>query len=287
MTRQVIPGIRMVTPPQQKGTGWETPNIFLVGDDPLTLIDAGYDRDSSFEPIMEAVGSSRVERIIITHGHVDHAGSAWRVKEAGGGEIVAHQDDLPSMKRRYPDREIDNIISGPQTFPAGEFDIRIIHTPGHTPGHITPMIESEGVFFSADLITGEGSSLVAPPEGNMKKYMASLRMTAQLPLKMILPGHGQVVTDPPKRIAELIEHRELREICIARCLAKGPMDLKLLVKEMYLGLIHPTLEMAAAGTAWAHLEKMIEDGNVIAEPQDEANPFARTFRLSPHVKLPF
>jgi glyoxylase-like metal-dependent hydrolase (beta-lactamase superfamily II) len=282
----VIPGIARITPAQEKGSAWEAPNLYLLGDGPLTLIDSGYDRERDVRMILDAVGSRELERIILTHGHIDHAGGAWALRDTTGAEVCAHPADAPSIERRFPGNRVDRLVEDGEKLNAGSFDLEVILTPGHAPGHVAIFIESEGVLFPGDLVTGEGSTLVAPPEGNMKAYMESLRRVQEMPMKILLPGHGPVREDPAARIAELIEHRELREICIYKCLAdaEGPLNLKALVKVMYLGLIHPGLEMAAAGTAWAHLEKMIEDGNVTGGPEGEGNPFAKTFSLTEGVE---
>lgn len=278
----IIPGIVEVVPDRQR-PGWESPNIYVLGEDPITLIDAGYDREDTLNAIRQGIGGKKVERIILTHGHIDHAGGAWELRKEHGCEVCAHPDEEWAIDHRFPGNKIDRKLDSGEKIQAGEFTIEVILVPGHAQGHIALYIESHGILFPGDLVTGSGSTLVAPPEGSMSQYMKSLKLVRKMPLKMLLPGHGPIVNDPRKRISDLIEHRELREICIAKCLLEKPMDLKELVKAMYIGLIHPNLEMAAAGTAWAHLEKMIEDGSVTAEPQAEQNPFVKTFGLVPGV----
>ncbi len=283
----IIAGIRRVTPAQEEGSAWESPNIYLVGEGPLTMIDAGYDKESSRSAILEGIGDAGLERIILTHGHVDHAGSAWAIKEMTGARVLAHPDDDHSIQRRFQGKTPDGHVNGGDRIECGSLSIEVLHAPGHTPGHIAPWLPSHGIIFTGDLVTGEGSSLVAPPEGNMKDYMQSLRSLLDLPLKMLLPGHGPVVNKPQKRIKELIEHREVRELAIAKCLSKKAMGLKELVQEMYEGLIHPQMEMAAAWTAWAHLEKMVQEGSVKAGPEHEHNPLEMRFQLAPGITLPF
>ncbi|HUT52069.1 MAG TPA: MBL fold metallo-hydrolase [bacterium] len=281
----IIPGIRRVTPPQKPGSAWQAPNLYLVGDDQLTLIDSGYDREDDVAIVLAAIGGAALQRIILTHGHVDHAGGAWRLRDQTGAPVLAHPADMPSIERRFPGRRIDRPITEGARIIAGPVTLDVILAPGHSPGHVILHDASRRILFTSDLITGDGSSLVAPPEGNMAAYMRSLHSVQAMTLDLILPGHGPIVHDPAKRVHDLIEHRELREICIVKCLAEAPDPLNLsdLVKAMYLGLIHPHLIGPAAATAWAHLEKLIAQGAVIAEPRAESNPFNKKFALTPRA----
>jgi len=280
----IMPGIRKVTPSPQKGSAWETPNVYLVGHDPLLMIDAGYERN--FKDLLQAVAGARLQTILITHGHIDHAGAAWALKEATGADVISHPEEFASIERRFPGKKPDHTVTEGEVIEHGGFALELVLMPGHTPGHLCLLIKSENLVFSSDLVTGSGSTLVAPPEGNMKMYMESLKKLKAMRPGLLLPGHGPVVRDPASRIDWLIEHRELRELAIARVLSKGPSKLKGLVRNLYLGYIHPHMEGPAAMTAWAHLQKMIEDGSVKACPEGETNPFQMSFQLAPGVELP-
>jgi len=284
---EVAPRIFMVTPGQEPGSAWQSPNIFLIGPPPFTMIDSGYDREHSLSAITDALGDSTLERVLLTHVHLDHAGGAWTIREKTGSRVFGHPAEEPALARRFPGKKLDGMIEAGDRIEAGPYTLSALLMPGHARGHLLFWIEERGILFSGDLITGEGSTLVVPPEGNMKQYMDSLRRIAGLPVKLLLPGHGPIVSDAKKRIAGLIEHRELREICILHCLEEGPLKLVELVQAMYLGMIHPHLVGAAAGTAWAHLEKLIEEGVVRSEPENQANPFNLTFSLAPGLRLPF
>lgn len=284
---EVVPGVFRVTPEQEKGSPWESPNIYLAGDDPCVVIDSGYDREDHVSGILDYVGDRRISRIVLTHSHVDHAGGARLLQEATGAPVYIHPADEPSLERRFPDFKADGYIREPELLQADGMELLVLDTPGHAPGHIVLWNEEEGLLFTGDLVTGTGSTLVAPPEGNMESYMVSMKRLRSLGAKKLLPGHGPVVDDPKARISELIEHRELREVCILKCLSSEKLGLTALVKTMYGGLIHPHLEPAAAGTAWAHLEKLISEGSVHKAPPEETNPFNMTFELSPGYTPPF
>lgn len=283
---EAAPGVTMVTPPRDPDTAWESPNIFLAGGDRLTIVDAGYDNDDHVGMILSAAGPRTVERIVITHGHIDHAGGAWLLRERTGARVLAHPADLPSIGRRFPGRAVDGTLEDGAELDADGIRLRAMLLPGHTPGHLALSAPDTGIVFAGDLVTGTGSTLVAPPEGNMRDYMASLHKLAETDWELLLPGHGPVVEDPPGRIRELIGHRELREICVIKSLAAAdvPMTLHELVAVMYLGLIHPQMVGPASWTAWAHLEKLIADGVAEKDPPDAANPYEMRFTLPPDKK---
>jgi glyoxylase-like metal-dependent hydrolase (beta-lactamase superfamily II) len=225
--------------------------------------------------------------IVLTHSHVDHAGGGGLLREATGAPVYIHPAEEAGLERRFSHIKPDGHIEEGDVLQAAGVELKVLHTPGHALGHVVLYEEQAGLLFTGDLVTGTGSTLVAPPEGNMENYMASLKRLKSLGAKKLLPGHGPMVEAPEERINKLIEHRELREVCILKCLAEENLGLTGLVKAMYSGLIHPNLEMAAAGTAWAHLEKLISEGSVVKSPPKETNPFNMTFELAAGVSLPF
>ncbi len=284
---QVAKGVFRVTPEQEQGSAWESPNIYVVGDGPCLVIDSGYEREDDVRLITDCLGDARLSMIVLTHSHIDHAGGAGLLREATGAPLYIHSAESPGLERRFPRLKPDGHIEEEDVLQAAGMELKVLHSPGHALGHVVLYEEQAGLLFTGDLVTGRGSTLVAPPEGNMENYMASLKRLKSLGVKKLLPGHGQVVDNPEDRINELIEHRELREVCILKCLAEEKLGLTALVKAMYRGLIHPNLEMAAAGTAWAHLEKLISEGSVMKSPREETNPFNMTFELAAGLSLPF
>jgi endoribonuclease LACTB2 len=164
--------------------------------------------------------------------------------------------------------------------------VRVVETPGHSPGHIALWIESDGSLFTGDLVTGAGSSLVGPPEGDMTAYMQSLDKVLALPARRLLPGHGPVVAEPQKRIRELIFHRQLRELQIGKLLESGPQTLARMVETAYGGLIHPGLNGAATLTLLAHLDKLAREGKVGFRPP-EAAAGERNYFLTVAAPLPY
>jgi glyoxylase-like metal-dependent hydrolase (beta-lactamase superfamily II) len=120
------------------------------------------------------------------------------------------------------------------------------------------------VLFSGDHVMGWSTSIVAPPDGSMRDYMASLDRLAARPETIYLPGHGDVIRDAPDFVARYINHRRSREASILHRLGKGETDIPGLVRAIYIGL-DPRLTGAAALSTLAHLEDLTARGLVATD----------------------
>ena len=134
-------------------------------------------------------------------------------------------------------------------------------TPGHTPDSVSFVLASAGIMFTGDTILGRGSSIVAPPEGDMSSYMSSLERMRGLNATRIAPGHGPIVDDAGARIQEYIDHRRSRESQLVSALADGPSSIAELVVRLYVDTPIELHELAA-GSVQAGLQKLERDGVV-------------------------
>jgi glyoxylase-like metal-dependent hydrolase (beta-lactamase superfamily II) len=121
-----------------------------------------------------------------------------------------------------------------------------------------------GVLFSGDHVMGWSTPVVAPPDGAMRDYMASLHKLARRSETIYFPGHGGAVRDAPRFVAHYIRHREGREASILHRLSKGAADIPTLVRAIYIGL-DPRLTGAAGLSVLAHLEHLVERGIVATD----------------------
>ena len=266
--------------------GWEAPNLYLIGKAELTLVDAGYPGAHIAEEVLAAAQGKPIRQILLTHGHLDHAGAAPWLKEKTGCAIFCHEQDRDRLTQRLKKAGVDGLLRDGDVIAAEDKKIRVLETPGHSPGHVAFWIEAEGTLFTGDLVTGAGSTFIGPPEGNMAAYMASLDKVLALPAKRLLPGHGPLVADPQKRVRELIAHRRLRELQIGKILEAGPATLSEMVERAYGGLIHPGLKGAATVTLLAHLDKLAAEKKVGFQTPD-APPHERTYFLTVPTPLPY
>ena len=176
-----------------------------------------------------------------------------RIGEINPLDASADLDFLPDL--RLAD---DSVIDG------GDWQIRTILTPGHTANHAVFALEGTGTLFSADHVMGWSTSIVAPPDGAMTDYMASLDKLLARHDRIFLPGHGGPVTKPHKFMRGLKTHRKMRERSILERLKRGDRTIAEMVAQIYRDT-DPRLHGAAGLSVLAHLEDLVARGVVAAD----------------------
>lgn len=208
-------------------------NTYLYGTGPCAVIDPGPDDAGHLDAIRGAAEErGGVGLVLLTHGHGDHADGAERL----GVEVLS------------PD---DGEVHG---------GLRAIATPGHAPDHVC-LMTGDGVCFSGDLVLGEGSTFVPPDGGSLAAYMDSLRRLQAEAIELICPGHGPWISDPAAKLAEYVEHREMRERRLLAALERGERSRAALLAEAWSDV---PIEMreAAAMVMQAHLDKLAAEGHL-------------------------
>jgi glyoxylase-like metal-dependent hydrolase (beta-lactamase superfamily II) len=214
----------------------EGTNTYLYGADPCVVIDTGSEEEGHLEAIRVAAEErGGIGLVLLTHSHGDHAAGADRL----GAEVV-----LPA---------------GGETH-AG---LRALATPGHAADHVC-LLSADGACFSGDLVLGLGSTIVPPGGGSMAAYMDSLRLLQAEEIELIAPGHGPWVTDPAAKLAEYVEHREMRERRLIAALDRGERSRAALLAEAWDDVPAELLPMAAMAME-AHLEKLEGEGRLPQE----------------------
>ena len=211
----------------------EGTNTYLYGEGPCVVVDPGSEDEGHLEAI-RAAASERggIGLVLLTHSHGDHTAGADRL----GADVV-----LPS---------------GGETH-AG---LRVLATPGHAADHIC-FLSEDGVCFSVDLVLGLGSTIVPPGGGSLAAYMSSLRLLQAERIELIAPGHGPWVEDPAAKLAEYVEHREMRERRLLSALERGERSRAALLAEAWDDIPVELLPMAAMAME-AHLEKLEGEGRL-------------------------
>ena len=233
--------IRSITAPNPGPFTLDGTKTYLV--DERVVIDPGPNVESHVEAIRAAM--PRLETILITHRHADHAPAAVPLKQATGARIVAPRNVLD---------ETDEIIAGGETVEG----LEVIATPGHTNEHVC-FLSPDGDLFTGDTILGFGTTAIFPPDGDMADYIASLRKLRAREPRRIFPAHGPVRDDAVALIDEYIAHRLDRERQVIAALRGGART----VEELRLA-IYPDLDPRLAGAAevqiQAHLVKLRAEG---------------------------
>ena len=246
-----------------RGTG-----TYVVGQGEVAVIDPGPDLADHIEALLAGLSGERVTHILITHTHRDHSPAAQALKEVTGaptfgfGPHAGGQRGDPAVEEGgdwdfVPDvamRDGDRIAGRGWAFEA-------VHTPGHTSNHLCFALSDSGVLFSGDHVMGWSTSIIAPPDGDMAAYMASLDKLLSRPDRVYWPTHGPAITEPRAHVQAFIAHRREREAGILDCLSAGIGRIDAIVERLYVGL-QPGLRGAAGRSVQAHLIDLVGRGLV-------------------------
>ncbi len=267
----VAPGIRRIvarnpSPFTFKGTG-----TYVVGAGEVAVIDPGPDLAEHVEALLAGLSGEQVTHILITHTHRDHSPAAAPLKVATGaptygfGPHAGGRRGEPGIEEGgdwdfLPDVTVhdgDEIAGDGWRFEA-------VHTPGHTSNHLCFALPDSGVLFSGDHVMGWSTSVIAPPDGDMAAYMASLDKLLGRRDRVYWPTHGPAITEPHGHVRAFVAHRREREAGILDCLAAGAERIDAIVERLYVGL-QPGLRHAAGRSVHAHLIDLAGRGVVTSD----------------------
>jgi glyoxylase-like metal-dependent hydrolase (beta-lactamase superfamily II) len=284
---EVMPGVRRIlcnnpSPFTYKGTV-----SYIIGRGKVAIVDPGPEDDAHIAALLDAVRGETVTHIFVTHTHRDHSPAVPRIKAATGALVLAegpHRPARPLNVGEAPrldaanDMEFkpDRALADGEVVSGGGWTVEAVATPGHTANHLAFAWREAGVLFSGDHVMAWSTPVVAPPDGAMSDYMASLHKLARRSETVYFPGHGGAVRDAPRFVEHYIRHREAREASILHRLSKGAADIPTLVRAIYIGL-DPRLTGAAGLSVLAHLEHLLERRVVVT---DGPASLSGTYRLA-------
>ncbi|MHB1988515.1 MAG: MBL fold metallo-hydrolase [Acidimicrobiales bacterium] len=260
----VLGTVRRLTAPNPSLMTGPGTNTYLVGDRDIVAIDPGPADDGHLDAIAEAVEDyGRLRAVIVTHSHSDHAPGARGLAERTGAVVLGFEERADFV----PDRR----IAEGDTVELGDVTLRAVHTPGHASDHLCYLIdEPSRLLFSGDHVMGGSTVVIAPPDGNMTDYLASLdRLIGARPrISAIAPGHGPVMNDPLGVLTGYRAHRLAREGAVAAALEKrADATIEQIVADVYTD-VASVLHGVARYSVWAHLRKLMSEGRAWSAQPD-------------------
>lgn len=280
VVEQLTPVIRRIIAPNPSPMTGTGTNSYLLGrGGDLILVDPGPLIEDHFAALIGALtGAERISSIVVTHAHLDHSAAVPRLAQMTGAPVHAFGGATagrsPVMERLATEGltgggegldlafQPDRFVKDGDRLVAGDVQAEVIHTPGHLGGHISLAVE--GALLSGDHAMGWASSLISPPDGDMRAYMTSLDRLLTQEWQIMLPGHGPEVRHVSERLRALIVHRQSREADILAALGHAPGTPHALAARIY----HDTpaaLLPAASRNVLAHLIDLAERRLVLSE----------------------
>jgi glyoxylase-like metal-dependent hydrolase (beta-lactamase superfamily II) len=290
-SRRIALDVLMVAAPNPGPKTLQGTNCYIVGRRQSLVIDAGPDMPAFQDELAGLLGDS-VSDILLTHDHPDHAGGAAYLASLLGARLWANDapqgdtqeatkptSDRQTSKteRRAPNSECRRATADARTtsaehrtpntehrmpdhFEVEDKSLRVVPSPGHSWDHVCFLLEPDRLLFSGDTILGEGTTLIARPEGDMAVYLDTLQRLKALSPTAIAPGHGPFVSRPIEKIDEYIQHREQREKELLACLVE-PRTVRELVANIYMPTDRETRRLAELSVE-AQLAKLVKERRV-------------------------
>src|SRR5882757_9246741 len=283
---EVVPGVRRLLVNNPGPFTFKGTLSYIVGRGQVAIIDPGPLDQAHISALLDAVRGETVTHIFVTHTHRDHSPAVPAIKAATGALVLAegpHRAARPLNVGEAPrldasndtDFRPDRALADGEVVTGAGWTIEGVTTPGHTANHMAFALKEANLLFSGDHVMAWSTPIVAPPDGAMSDYMASLQKLAQRSEAIYLPGHGGAVREAPSFVQHYIRHRQSREASILHRLGKGEADIPTIVRAIYIGL-DPPLIKAAGLSVLAHLEDLATRGVVVT---DGAPSIAGSYRL--------
>lgn len=282
VAQEVAPGVRRIVANNPGPYTFLGTNTYVVGSGEVAVIDPGPADERHLKAVADAIKGERLAYILVTHSHRDHCDGARGLQALAGGEIAAFGPTgtergagPPGLSYDFVDPSFvpDRKLEDGDTVKGHSFALDVLHMPGHAPDHLCFALVGKRTVFTGDHVMGWNTTVIAPPEGNLAMFLASLERLMQRHDKMFLPAHGGRIQTPQRVVRAYIMHRKWREQTILACLDDGVCTIPRIVERLY-GALDAGLKEAAALSVLAHLEHLINRDLVAAEgPADWLNAF--------------
>ena len=276
VAEQVSPLIRRVIANNPTKYSYRGTGTYIVGEPggDVVVIDPGPNLDEHRDALVAALAGQHVRAILVTHCHADHSPlAAWLREETKAptvafgphGAVDLDEDEDTDVK---VEEAIDlafapdiHAADGDAVAEIGGAPMRAVFTPGHTSNHMCFSFEAERALFTGDHVMGWSTTVVSPPDGDMRAYMDSLAKVAGRHDATLWPTHGNPVTEPQPFLEAYLDHRVDREAQVLARVRAGDAQIVDIVKVLYAN-VREELHKAAGRSVFSHLVKLIDDGQV-------------------------
>jgi len=320
--KEVLPGIYQMTLTLSGFNPDSINVYLLRNKDSFIIVDTGWDTPAAVESMNQQLAEANIrfpdiKQVIITHCHVDHLGMIGPFKQSHDAVIYLHENEIELIKLRFnngdqfipmtdkflkthgfPEPELtppefqipavpyladpDVLLKGGEDIPAGEYTVKVINTPGHTPGHISLYEPNKKFLISGDVllptIATNAAFHVQHINNPLRKYLNSLQSLRKLDIETVLPGHEYVFTHPRQRIDELIQHHYKKDEGIMKAFADNQPHTAYEVSRLLAWSIKTKTTFWPNLSSWdkrfavlqtiAHLEEMAGDGKLTRFSRD-------------------
>ncbi len=274
---EAFPGVRRLMADNPGPFTFKGTMSYIVGRGEVAIVDPGPADERHIGALLDAVRGETVTAVFVTHTHRDHSPAVPAIKAHTGATVYAegpHRAARPlHIGEHNPldssgDRDFtpDVPLKDGEVIEGDGWAIEAVATPGHTANHMAYALRGRNILFAGDHVMAWATSIVAPPDGAMSDYMASLDKLAKRSEQIYLPGHGPAIKDAPRFVHYYILHRKAREASILHRLGKGETDIPTIVRAIYIG-IDPRLTGAAGLSVLAHMEDLVARGLVETDGQ--------------------
>jgi glyoxylase-like metal-dependent hydrolase (beta-lactamase superfamily II) len=299
-------------------------NVYLIEDEPLTLVDTGPNSATSFQELtsgLAALGHALedVELVVVTHQHIDHLGLVSIVAQRSGADVAALDLAVPyvenySLEAQKDDEfarsvmirngipadvvsalsavsqafrawgssaEVTRVLHDGEAMSFRDRTLHVHHRPGHSPTD-TVFYDAEGrTLIAADHLLGHISSnplITRPVDGSndrpqaLVSYLRSLEATREMDVELVLPGHGDPITDHRALIDQRFTLHRRRAEKIHQLVAEGPRTAYEIAQALW-GNIAVTQAYLTLSEVLGHLDVLVNDGRVREAARNELSVF--------------
>jgi glyoxylase-like metal-dependent hydrolase (beta-lactamase superfamily II) len=290
---QVSPLVQRVIAQNPSKFSYHGTGTYLLGTDDVVVIDPGPQLDSHRLALTAALSGRNVVGIVVTHCHSDHSPlTQWLHEETGAPRFAigphrvfdgfVEEDDHdeseedPTEEKDDTERETIDLAFSPDIavvdnerfFSTPEFSLTAVATPGHTSNHLAIAMDTERALFTGDHVMGWSTTIVSPPDGDMRQYFESMNKVIARDDQILWPTHGGPVTEPHEVLVAYLEHRMERERQIVAQILSGNVTIPGIVKVLY-AQVDKKLHRPARRSVWSHLRKLVDDGVIATVDGDE------------------